>query len=357
MPRSRRAEPQAAVIPAMRRQAGAHGLYGRTMNEKTMSDSRPDDGTQHLALWGGLEATVNRVREQFFSQMDFNGHAGRLSDVDRFASLGIQALRYPVLWELVAPDGLQRADWSLPDERLQALRDLGVQPIAGLVHHGSGPRHTSLVDPAFPQQLAEFAGAVAQRYPWLEYYTPVNEPCTTARFCGLYGVWYPHAKDDKVFLRALLNQCKGVVLSMQAIRAVNPKAKLVQTDDLGKTYSTPALTEWAAFYNERRWLAWDLLCGMVDPAHALWPYMLRHGVTQEELQWFRDHACPPDIIGANYYITSERWLDQRTERYPAGLAGAHGFVDVEAARALATCTCQGCVFIDEGDHLATERIS
>ncbi|KQW93537.1 dTDP-4-dehydrorhamnose reductase [Massilia sp. Root418] len=308
------------------------------MNQKTTGDIRQDGEPPGLALWGGLEATVNRVREQYFNQMEYNGHAGRLSDLDRFASLGIQMLRYPVLWELIAPDGLASADWSLPDERLPALRDLGMQPIAGLMHHGSGPRHTSLVDPAFPQQLAEYAGAVAQRYPWLEYYTPVNEPCTTARFCGLYGVWYPHAKDDKVFLRALLNQCKGVVLSMQAIRAVNPRAKLVQTDDLGKTYSTPALTEWAAFYNERRWLAWDLLCGMVGPAHALWPYMLRNGVAPEELEWFQEQGCAPDIIGGDYYVTSERWLDHRAERYPAGLAGEHGFVDIEAARALATPT-------------------
>jgi dTDP-4-dehydrorhamnose reductase len=67
-----------------------------------------------MQLWGGLEATVNRVRDNYFSQMDQNGHAGRISDLDRFAALGIRALRYPVLWELVAPNGLDQADWSWP---------------------------------------------------------------------------------------------------------------------------------------------------------------------------------------------------------------------------------------------------
>ncbi len=301
-----------------------------------MTDVTKD--TPAIALWGGLEATVNRVQDRFFSQMDQNGHPGRINDLDRFASLGIQALRYPVLWELVAPDGLDRADWSLPDERLPALRSLGIEPIAGLVHHGSGPPHTSLVDPAFPELLAQYAGAVAQRYPWLRYYTPVNEPCTTARFCGLYGVWYPHARNDRDFLRALIHQCKGTVLSMRAIRAVNPAALLVQTDDLGKTYSTRELAGQAEFCNARRWLAWDLLCGMVTPAHALWPYCVDHGVTPDELQWFIDNPCPPDIIGVNYYITSERWLDHRGERYPARHIGAHGYADIEAARALATPT-------------------
>lgn len=298
--------------------------------------SIPTDAPTPPQLWGGLEATVNRVRDRYFSQMEQNGHDRRISDLDRFAALGISALRYPVLWELIAPDGLAHADWSLPDERLPALRELGITPIAGLVHHGSGPRHTSLTEPGFAAQLAEYAGAVARRYPWLEYYTPVNEPCTTARFAGLYGIWYPHAQSDRSFVRALLNQCRAVVLAMRAIRAVNPAAKLVQTDDLGKTYSTPPLAAQARFYNQRRWLPWDLLCGMVGPEHALWRYLTDSGASGEELDWFRRHRCPPDIIGVNYYITSERWLDHRREHYPPHELGAEGYADVVAARALDT---------------------
>jgi len=294
-----------------------------------------------LALWGGLECTVNRVRDNYFSQMDRNGHAGRLQDIERFASLGIRAIRYPVLWERTAPDGIDRADWSWADERLPALRQLGVNPIVGLVHHGSGPRHTSLVDPAFPELLAEYAGAVAARYPWVEFYTPVNEICTTARFSGLAGVWYPHGDDEATFIRALLVQCRATVLSMRAIRAVNPDAKLVQTDDLSKTYGTPEMEAITGFFNERRWLAWDLLCGMIDEHHTLWNYLLDSGAGEDELRWFRDNPCPPDVIGVNYYITSERWLDHRRERYPE--SHRHVFrgvphADVEAPRALATPT-------------------
>ncbi|MGV3741671.1 MAG: family 1 glycosylhydrolase, partial [Burkholderiaceae bacterium] len=296
---------------------------------------------KNIELWGGLEGTVNRVQDQYFSQMERNGHSARREDLERFASLGIRAIRYPVLWERTAPDGLESADWTWPDERLPGLQALGITPIVGLVHHGSGPRHTSLVDPNFAEQLAEFAGAVAQRYPWVEYYTPVNEPLTTARFSGLYGVWYPHGRDERTFIQALLNQCRGVVLSMRAIRAVNPQAKLVQTDDLGKSYSTPEMADVANFYNDRRWLAWDLLCGMVDERHALWGYLTSTGIAPEEFLWFRDNPCPPDIIGVNYYITSERWLDHRAERYPeryVGGAPERRFADIETARALATPT-------------------
>jgi dTDP-4-dehydrorhamnose reductase len=105
-----------------------------------------------LALWGGVECTVNRVEDGYMDQLERSGHALRPEDLDRFAELGIQALRYPVLWERTAPGHDPRdADFSWADARLARLRALGVRPIVGLVHHGSGPRHTSLLDPSFPE--------------------------------------------------------------------------------------------------------------------------------------------------------------------------------------------------------------
>lgn len=295
-----------------------------------------------MELWGGVECTVNRVGEQYFSQLDRNRHPSRIDDLDRFAALGIRALRYPVLWEHIAPDGLVDANWSWADARMQRLRTLGIVPIVGLVHHGSGPRDTSLVDPGFASRLAEYAGAVARRYPWVQYYTPVNEPLTTARFSGLYGLWYPHGRDEATFKDALLNQCRAIVLSMRAIQHVNPNARLVQTDDLGKTYSTWVLRYQADFNNALRWLSWDLLCGRVDEQHVLWDWLTdRCGAQAGEILWFAENARPPDIIGVNHYVTSERFLDHRYEQYPArfhGGNGRHRYVDVEAARALAMPT-------------------
>ncbi|MDR5741280.1 MULTISPECIES: family 1 glycosylhydrolase [unclassified Caballeronia] len=305
---------------------------------------------ERLVLWGGLECTINRVRDRFFSQLDRNGHATRESDLERFASLGIEALRYPVLWERTAPSGIEAADWSWLDARLPELRDLGVEPIAGLLHHGSGPLPGGLLDPDFVERLAEFARAVAQRYPWLEYYTPVNEPNTTARFSGLYGVWHPHGTDDRTYLQALINQCKATVCAMREIRAFNPRAKLVQTDDLGKTQGTPAMAKLVDFYNERRWLSWDLLCGMVVPGHPLWQYFMDAGIAEDEVLWLADNPCPPDIIGINYYITSERWLDDRAENYPEAYRCdwyGHRLADIETARVLAGPTGGIRALIDE----------
>ena len=289
-----------------------------------------------IELWAGIECTVNRVGEAYFDQLVRNGHERRPDDLDRFAELGITAIRYPVLWERTAPCGLSRASWDWADRRLHRLAELGIRPIVGLVHHGSGPRDTHLLDPDFPARLAEFAAAVARRYPWVTAYTPVNEPLTTARFSGLYGLWYPHGKDDRAFLRALITQCRAVIMAMKAIRATNQSAQLVQTEDGGRTYSTPALAYQAEMENHRRVLSLDLLTGSVGPAHPLTDYLLRHGVTESDLQWFMQSDSPPDVIGINYYLTSDRLLDERLERYPSwshGGNGRHAYADVSAVHA------------------------
>jgi dTDP-4-dehydrorhamnose reductase len=303
-----------------------------------------------LEMWGGLECTINRVGETFHRQLARNGHLTRPDDVERFASLGIRAIRYPVLWEQHAPDGEDvrgTIDWTWADARLTRLRSLGVRPIVGLTHHGSGPRRTSLVDPAFATGLAAYARQVAERFPWVEDWTPVNEPLTTARFSGLYGVWYPHGTDARVFARALVTQCRAVQLAMREIRAVNPAARLVQTDDLGRIYGTPALAYEVELQNERRWLSFDLLFGLVDRAHPMWTWMRRWGVAEAELDGFLEAPCPPDVIGINHYLTSDRFLDERMDRFalamPLRTHEADGrpsiaFADVDAARALPEAT-------------------
>jgi dTDP-4-dehydrorhamnose reductase len=288
-----------------------------------------------LQLWAGPECTVNRVGDVYRDQLEESGFTQRLDDVDRLASLGIARMRFPLLWERTAPNATGDFDWRFADERLARLRELGVAPIAGLLHHGSGPRHTHLLDDAFPQKLAGYARAVAERYPHIDAYTPVNEPLTTARFSGLYGFWYPHHHTDASFVQAFLNQMLGTVQAMRAIREVNPAAQLVQTEDLGYTTCVPHLQYQADFDNLRRWLTFDMLCGRVDSNHRMWRYLVRHGASEAVLQSFVDQPCEPDLIGINSYVTSERFLDDRLVHYPPELHGGnrrHQYADVETVR-------------------------
>ena len=287
-----------------------------------------------LELWAGPECTVNRIGDRFHHQLQSSGFVDRAGDLDRLAGLGIKRIRFPLLWEQTAT-GPDSYDWDWCDQRLARLGELGVAPIAGLLHHGSGPAWTDLLDPDFPELLASYAATVAQRYPHIDAYTPVNEPLTTARFSALYGFWYPHKRDDRSFVRALLNQVRGTVLAMRAIRAVNPRAELVQTEDLGYTTSSPRLAYQARFENLRRWLTFDLLTGQVGAKHRIWPYLCKHGASAQELRALEEDPCPPDIVGLNVYLTSERHLDDRIALYPPKYVGGNRrdrYADVEAVR-------------------------
>lgn len=302
------------------------------MHFDNLSRRRPGQNSREstqIEIWGGVECTCNRVGNRYIDQMELSGHARRVNDFEPFAQLGLRTLRVGMLWERSEWE----RSWHWADRRLRRFRELGLQPIVGLVHHGSGPLHTDLHDAAFPEKLAIYAAKFAKRYPWVNSYTPVNEPHTTARFSSLYGIWHPHTMSRPSYLRALLNQIRATVLSMEAVRRVRPDAQLVQTEDVGSVSGTQELGSLCEMLNLRRWLSFDLLCGKVDRNHPMFDYMRNEGISEAEIDWFSVHACPPDVVGINYYVTSDRFLDHRLELYPNNRRSAEGpFVDVEAVR-------------------------
>ncbi len=291
---------------------------------------------QKVDLWGGIECSINRVNDTYQDQCELLGHYDRAEEyLQAFADLGISKLRFPVLWEKHKPLPDSRIDWTYTEKCLRLLAERQIDPIIGLVHHGSGPGYADFFDGSFAEGLASYAGQVARRFPGAAFYTPVNEPLTTARFCGLYGLWYPHRADHASFLKILVSECRASVLAMKAVREVNPEAQFVLTEDLGKIHSTALLQYQADFENERRWLSLDLLCGRVTPSHSMWNTIIAAGIPEDHLYFFVDNPCPPDICGFNYYVTSERYLDERLSDYPVhthGGNGKHRYADVEVVR-------------------------
>ena len=84
-----------------------------------------------MEVWGGIGCTVNRVCDRFFDQVVRGGHENRTEDLERFAALGITAIRYPILWERMARADSADDAFRWVDERLGRLRELGIRPIAG----------------------------------------------------------------------------------------------------------------------------------------------------------------------------------------------------------------------------------
>ncbi|MDX1965437.1 MAG: family 1 glycosylhydrolase [Pirellulales bacterium] len=291
-----------------------------------------------LQMWGGLECTVNRVRNRYFDQLHLSGHRGAqsLQDLELLAGMGLTALRYPVLWEHHGTAGGSLRELPLVERQLEKIKSLGMEPIVGLLHHGSGPPGTDLLSANFVEGFSTYAARIAQKFPWIEYYTPINEPLTTARFSGLYGHWYPHKRSDRDFALMLLQQCRAILSAMRQIQRINPRAKLVFTENLEYVHSTPPLKYQTDFENERRWLSADLILGKVGRGHPLWDYFRDAKVNRGELEWFqRNKLVRGVILGWNYYVTSERFLDHRISLYPPRMHGGnnrHAYVDVEAVR-------------------------
>ncbi len=270
-----------------------------------MTDSLP------FEIWASPEPTVARIdAASYRDQLAETGHEAREGDVDLLASLGVAASRYPVLWEkaVSAEGGPLRLDW--PARRLERLRTLGVEPIVTLLHHGSGPRDTSLVDPAFPERFAAYAGEVAAAFPWVRRWTPINEPLTTARFATLYGHWYPNAQSDAAFGRAIANEALAMLLAMEAIRRHVPDASFAITEDLQSFTALDAAVEsFVAHKRERMYLSIELTMGRVIAGHPLYAYLTQTcGVEPRMLARIAEHARAPDLVGWNYYPNSERAL-------------------------------------------------
>jgi dTDP-4-dehydrorhamnose reductase len=286
-------------------------------------------------VWAGFECARVRVGDRIVDELELTGHDRRPRDLDRLAQAGIRAVRYPVLWERQRSAGGE-IDLRWSDARLGRLRALGIAPIVTLLHHGTG-MWGEILDDAFPAAFGAYAGTLARRYPWVRDWLPINEILTNARFCGLYGHWQPHGRDRATFAHVLANQLRAYREAARAIRAVIPDARIGVAEDLGTTTSTPELAHQATSDRARRWLVLDVLTGR-GPEEPVWRWLREDPRGAAAVLDLVGDPEPPDLIGINRYLTSDRFLDHRRSRYPRAYWGGNGseaYADIEMVRVAA----------------------
>jgi beta-glucosidase/6-phospho-beta-glucosidase/beta-galactosidase len=219
--------------------------------------------------------------------------------------LGINYLRYgPPYFKTHTGPG--RYDWSFSDETMNALKEQGVTPIADLCHFGVPDWIGNFQNPEWPQLFAQYAGEFANRYPWVRFYTPVNEIFIAATFSAQYGWWNERLKSDRSFVIALKNLCKANVLAMRSILKREPACVFVQSESSEYFHAeTPECMARADFYNEKRFLSLDLTYGH-QPNANMYQYLLDNGLSREEFTWFqRNQVKQRCIMGNDYYVTNE----------------------------------------------------
>src|SRR5690348_5355170 len=151
------------------------------------------------------------------------------TDFDCVQDLGICFLRYGVPLHR-SYRGHCQFDWEFSDLVFNDLRRRGLFPIVDLCHFGVPDWIGNFQNPDFPELFAEYAAAFAQRYPWVQLYTPVNEMYICTLFSARYGWWNEQLTSDKATVTALKHIVKANVLAMEAILEHRPDAIFVQSE-------------------------------------------------------------------------------------------------------------------------------
>jgi beta-glucosidase/6-phospho-beta-glucosidase/beta-galactosidase len=219
--------------------------------------------------------------------------------------LAIDYLRYGPPYFSVHT-GAGKYDWSFADETLNALHGQQTEVILDLCHFGVPDWIGDFQNPDFPRLFTEYAEAVAIRYPWIRFFTPVNEIFIAATFSAQFGWWNERLRSDRAFVKALKHLCQANVLAMHAILRVNPNAIFIQSESSQYFHADgPDCEDAARRYNEKRFLSLDLTYGHHLNA-TIYEYLLESGMTRDEYHWFLlNHIRSRCIMGNDYYETNE----------------------------------------------------
>lgn len=247
------------------------------------------------------DGTMKRI-----DSMEKSGHYQRWKeDFNLVKDMGLEFLRYgPPYYKVHL--GPNRYDWAFTDETFNYLKEVNITPIVDLCHFGVPDWIGDFQNPDWPAHFAEYARAFAKRFPYLQFYTPVNEIFIAATFSAQYGWWNERLASDKAFVTALKNLCKANVLAMQAILEVQPQASFIQSESSEYFHAChPVCIPQAEFLNEKRFLSLDLTYGY-PVSVIMYKYLLENGMTEEEYNWFRDNNIKAKcIMGNDYYWTNE----------------------------------------------------
>ncbi|HEV2865995.1 MAG TPA: family 1 glycosylhydrolase [Allosphingosinicella sp.] len=266
----------------------------------------------------GIENSIPKIKNGRIrvDQMESCGHYRNWRlDFDLVEDLGIQYLRYgpPLHLAYVGPG---KYDWEFADATLEDLKARDIIPILDLCHFGVPDWIGDFQNPDFPQLFALYAAAFAERYPWIQLYTPVNEMFICAVFSAKYGWWNEQLKTDRSFVTALKHIVKANVLAMIEILKRRPDAIFVQSESSEYFHAdSPAAIHQAELRNRWRFLSLDLNYGNRVNSD-MYEYLLDNGMSRDEYNWFLNHRLKQHcILGNDYYLTNEHrvFADGHTE--------------------------------------------
>ena len=254
-------------------------------------------------------------------QMEATEHYRRWErDLELTAELGITHLRYGPPLHLIY-QGPNRYDWCFADAVMQRMRDMGLVPIVDLCHFGLPAWLENFQNEAVPEAMRDYAAAFARRYPWVRFYTPVNEMYVCARLSALKGLWNEQRSDERSFVTAVRHLVKASALMCEQILRERPDAIIINGES-GEFFQPccpdPEIVRKAAFENERRFLPLDLLYAH-PVSDTMRHHLLDHGMPAQEYEWFMSQKLPRrTILGVDYYEWNEKLIDSNGQARALG---------------------------------------
>ena len=279
---------------------GANGTTGQGL---------PTDYPGNFLFATGIECSYptiehGKVRRDMLDECGHYEHWKK--DLLLVQEMGIKVLRYGLPYYKIhtAPGEF---DWTFADQVMAEMQRLGITPILDLMHFGVPDWVGNYQNPELPIHFAAYADAVARRYPWVRYYTPINEIYVTAKMSAMDGVWNEQLRSLPAFVTALKHLVAASIMATHHIAAVRPDAIIVQSESAEYLHEArSSLTPEITIHNKLRFLALDLLYAHPPDADVcIW--MMDNGLTREEYDWFMKGEPPGyQIMGNDYYGRNER---------------------------------------------------
>ena len=251
-------------------------------------------------------------------------------DLALVKTMGLQYLRYGPPYYRVHL-GPERYDWEFTDLAFAEMKRLGTIPIVDLCHFGVPDWVGNFQNPDWPELFKDYVRAFAERFPWVQFYTPVNEIYVCAKLSTLNGIWNEcRHDDDNAFVTAIKHLCRANLLAIREISKVRPDAIFIQSESTEYFHaggSLPALMQRAQWENERRFLSWDLLLSH-EPKPEMLDYLYENGMSHDEFAWFMSHGLSERIVmGSDFYEHNEQIIVPAGGARPSGEVFGWGMIN------------------------------
>jgi beta-glucosidase/6-phospho-beta-glucosidase/beta-galactosidase len=280
------------------------------------SGARRKEGATGFMFATGIECSYPTIEGGRWrrDEMESTRHYELWQEDLRLArEIGISHIRYgPPLHLIYEEPG--RYNWDYIDPQMAELKEFGPEPIVDMCHFGVPEWLGNLQNPDIAPALAEYAGAFAERFPWVRFYTPVNEMYVSARMSALDGLWNEQLHDEGAYARAAWNLANASIRMSAAILKTREDAVFINSES-GEFYQACCPDEYvqqiADEANARRFLPLDLIFAhRVDKRmHDL---LCSQGISRDDIERLERRNVPRrSILGVDYYEWNERLIDRQ----------------------------------------------